>query len=80
MSKYDERCLCIFSYNFDPYSIDDLRRITEMVRDPWTKGGPIMKRIEDKYVGDYSTHIRIYYPNDNQTSSVHRESIHLTLD
>jgi len=25
-----------------------------------------MKQIEEKYVGDYSTRIRTYYPNDDQ--------------
>ena len=54
--------------DFDPNSVDQLRRITGIVRDPWTKGGPIMKRIEEKHVGDYSTRIRIYYPNENEMS------------
>jgi acetyl esterase len=51
---------------FDPLSVDDLRRVTAIVRAPWTEGGPTMKRTEEKHVGDYSTRIRIYYPDDNQ--------------
>lgn len=51
---------------FDPTSVDDLRRATTTVRAPWTVGGPTMKRTEEKHVGDYSTRIRIYYPNDNR--------------
>lgn len=51
---------------FDPLSVDELRRVTAIVRAPWTNGGPTMKRIEEKHVGDYSTRIRIYYPDDHQ--------------
>jgi acetyl esterase len=51
---------------FDPWSVDDLRRVTAIVRAPWAEGGPTMKRTEEKHVGDYSTRIRIYYPDDNQ--------------
>jgi len=52
--------------SFDPWSVDDLRRVTAIVRAPWTEGGPVMKRTEEKYVGDYSTRIRFYYPTDEQ--------------
>ncbi|CAF1688078.1 unnamed protein product, partial [Adineta ricciae] len=51
---------------FDSTSIDDLRRVTALVRAPWTEGGPIMRRIEEKHVGTYSTRIRLYYPNHDQ--------------
>ena len=51
---------------FDPTSVDDLRRATAVVRAPWTVGGPAMRRTEEKRVGDCSTRIRIYYPNDSQ--------------
>ncbi|CAF4898450.1 unnamed protein product [Rotaria sp. Silwood1] len=51
---------------FNPFSVDELRRVTAIVRAPWTEGGPTMKRIEEKHVGDYSTRIRIYYPEDSQ--------------
>ncbi|CAF1011665.1 unnamed protein product [Rotaria sordida] len=50
----------------DSLSVDELRRVTAIVRAPWTEGGPTMNRIEEKYVGDYSTRIRIYYPDDSQ--------------
>lgn len=42
----------------------DLRRATAIVRAPWTQGGPIMKRVEEKYIVEYSTRIRFYYPAD----------------
>ncbi|CAF1468078.1 unnamed protein product, partial [Adineta ricciae] len=51
---------------FDSTSIDDLRRVTALVRAPWTEGGPVMQRIEEKHVGTYSTRIRLYYPNHDQ--------------
>ncbi len=51
---------------FDPTSVDDLRRVTAIVRAPWTEGGPTMKRTVEKQVGDCSTRIRIYYPNDHE--------------
>ncbi|UJR16693.1 hypothetical protein I4U23_003593 [Adineta vaga] len=51
---------------FDPTSIDDLRRVTAIVRAPWTEGGPSMTRIEEKFVGDFKTRIRIYYPIDGK--------------
>ncbi|CAF1292824.1 unnamed protein product [Adineta ricciae] len=55
---------------FDSTSIDDLRRVTALVRAPWTEGGPIMQRIEEKHVGTYSTRIRLYYPNHDQACPV----------
>ncbi|CAF1500170.1 unnamed protein product, partial [Adineta steineri] len=52
--------------SFNPLSADDLRRVTAIVRAPWTEGGPTMIRITEQYVGNYSTRIRIHYPDNTQ--------------
>ena len=51
---------------YDPWSVDELRRATAIVRAPWWEGGPTMKRSEEKRVGNHSTRIRIYYPVDDR--------------
>lgn len=52
---------------FDPWSVDELRHATSIVRAPWTEGGPLMNRIEERFLGDDSVRVRFYYPKDEKT-------------
>lgn len=45
------------------HGVEDSRRIAEIVRAPWTQGGPVMARTEEMRVGDLDVRIRIHRPS-----------------
>ncbi len=43
-------------------TLADRRQVAEIVRAPWTQGGPVMARTRDLYLGDRGVHVRIHEP------------------
>lgn len=44
------------------HSVADSRRVAELVRAPWTAGGPAMASTEERRVGDLAVRVRIHRP------------------
>jgi acetyl esterase len=45
--------------------IHERRRVAELVRQPWTKGGPEMADVRDLRVGDRQVPVRVYRPTND---------------
>ncbi|WP_380876088.1 acetylesterase [Sphingomonas sp. DBB INV C78] len=56
--------------DFEQLSLPERRRIAEEVRAPWTSGGPVMHRTEERLVGPLGVRIRIHRPDDKPAAPV----------